>query len=146
MQPDLAIALKLLEVRPDRYINNDPDCDVDAHCLHSDVLEIVDTLWPMEVASRMGVEDAPMCDTRPVESTPEKPGCLFGDCPRLVMVDDRGFFESFCERHLIEHLRDSIEERSRWAAHDLGYNPCCGGDSKACQVNGPCSIERERRG
>lgn len=28
---------------------------------------------------------------------------------------------------------------------DLGYNPCCGGDSKACMVNGPCAIEREKR-
>lgn len=25
------------------------------------------------------------------------------------------------------------------------FDPCCGGDSKACMDNGPCAIERDRR-
>lgn len=191
MEPDLSIALKLLEVMPQRYLSPNADDLTDGDLLADDVTTIVEAMWPMKTGpseSREALEQARREYEEAVAAEAfESAAPQYGrpsdkpDAVRAAGLRDGDVLEALEPfSDLVAGERGTVVRVLRGAVKvDFGRgalvhcsdgdyldrvklvhpvledaeklfeeNPpelCCGGDSKACAVNGPCSIERQRR-
>lgn len=103
-------AATLINAMPGRYLLEDGDTNM--RQLGHDASLMVGQLNHEARLACQKAEEASEA-SEPV-GEPEKPGCAHEECPRLVAADSRGFYESHCEAHLIEVLRDQIATLSPW--------------------------------
>lgn len=213
MEPDLSIALKLIETGPLRYFSDNPDHAFDGAQLAEDVTSIVEAMWPLKTVSaseedlQQAFEDAtgdPEYDWLPEhQPNPDlvkvakefqrqakafeeqikaatrydkshygrpstKSGAVLAEDlmvgDELEVVEKLSDFEIGETGTVTEVYRGAVSvdfgrlypifcsdgdflDRVKLVGHTETPPPeaCCGGDSKACQTEGPCRIERERR-